>query len=331
MSKSATDHPDPSPAGREAVGRLLAHSAERTEQALRGYLRGLDGTPERLREAMAYSLFAGGKRLRPALVMAAGKLLGAREDALVAPAAAIECVHTFSLIHDDLPAMDDDDLRRGKPTNHKVFGEAMAILAGDALLSLAFEILATWDGSAAGLTTNPENCQSGVNGAGSTGSGAIVGAMVRELATATGASGMIGGQVADIDGEQQEPTETRIRYIHERKTAALLAASCRLGAIAARASVADIQALGTYGYHLGLAFQLADDALDATATAEQLGKRTGKDTQAGKQTMVRLSGVEATMAAARREVGQAVAALERYGLAGEPLRALAEFVVQRST
>lgn len=160
---------------------------------------------------------------------------------------------------------------------------------------------------------------------------AAVAAMVRELARATGASGMIGGQVADMLGEHQEPTEGSIRYIHERKTAALIVAGCRLGAIAAGASEADISALGRYGYHLGLAFQLADDALDATATAEQLGKRAGKDTEAGKQTMVRLHGVEATMQAAQREVGQATAALEGYGERAEPLRALAEFVIQRSS
>ncbi len=299
-----TDHPDTSGQRQVLIGRLLADSAQRAEQALNKHLQDLGDVPPRLREAMGYSLFAGGKRLRPALVFAAGQLFGAKEDTLVVPAAAIECVHTFSLVHDDLPAMDDDDLRRGKPTSHKVFGEAMAILAGDALLALAFEILTV-------------------------GAPARSAAMVRELAAATGASGMIGGQVADIEGERQEVTEARVRYVHERKTAALIAAACRLGVIAADGCDADLSALGHYGYHLGLAFQLCDDALDATATAQQLGKRAGKDTQAGKQTMVRLTGVEACLAAARREIDQAASALDPYGLAAEPLRALGEFVIQR--
>jgi geranylgeranyl pyrophosphate synthase len=295
------------PERRELVVRVLADSALRTEQALRHYLDELADAPPRLKEAMGYSLFAGGKRLRPGLVFAVGRMLGAPDDALMAPAAAIECVHTFSLIHDDLPSMDDDDLRRGKPTSHKVFGEAMAILAGDALLALAFELLTR------GTVSNG------------------MPAMVRELAMATGACGMIGGQVADIEGEHQQPTEANVRYIHERKTGALIAAACRMGAIAAGGCDADLTALGHYGYHLGLAFQLADDALDATATVEQLGKRAGKDAQAGKQTMVRLAGLEATMRAARREVEQAAAALEPYGQAAEPLRALAEFVIARSS
>ena len=307
MTKPATDLPDLPPKWRELVAQILTDSARQTEQALRNCLDELADAPARLKEAMAYSLFAGGKRLRPGLVFAAGRMLGAGEHALVAPAAAIECVHTFSLIHDDLPAMDDDDLRRGKPTSHKVFGEALAILAGDALLALAFEVL-TRDAARAGVP-----------------------AMVRELAAATGASGMIGGQVADIEGEHQQPTEANVRYIHERKTGTLIAAACRLGAIAAGGCEADLTALGHYGYHLGLAFQLADDALDATATAEQLGKRAGKDTRAGKQTMVRLAGLEATMQAARREVEQAAAALEPYGEAAEPLQALAEFVIARSS
>ncbi len=213
----------------------------------------------------------------------------------------------FSLIHDDLPAMDDDDLRRGQPTNHKIFGEAMAILAGDALLAFAFQILTE-------RIDNP----------------AIAAAMTRELATSTG-PGMIAGQVADMQGEQQPPSEATIRYIHERKTAALIAAACRLGAIAAGASQTDITTVGHYGYHLGLAFQLADDVLDATSSAEKLGKRTGKDTEAGKQTLVRLVGVEAARAAAIDETRQAIEALRGFGPQAEPLRALAQFVVSRTS
>jgi geranylgeranyl pyrophosphate synthase len=281
---------------------------------------------------MSYSLLAGGKRLRPALVFASGQVFGAKEDTLAVPAAAIECVHAFSLIHDDLPAMDDDDLRRGKPTSHKVFGEAMAILAGDALLALAFEIL-TSGSRVSGMGYGVWGLDGGRKahcGGPALGDRAAA-ALARELALATGPAGMIGGQVADMEGEKQEPTQQAVRYIHERKTAALIVAACRMGTIAAGAAETDITAVGQYGYHVGLAFQLADDALDATATADQLGKRTGKDTRAGKQTMVRLAGVEATIDAARRHVEQGVACLEAYGRAAEPLRSLAEFVVQRGS
>jgi len=308
LTTSATDHSDAARPQPDGVRQLLRDSALRTDAALRQYLADLHDVPPKLIEAMSYSLFAGGKRFRPALVFAAGRLLAAPEEALAPPAVAIECVHTFSLIHDDLPAMDDDDLRRGRPTNHKVFGEAMAILAGDGLLALSFQI----------LTDHIPNL-------------AMAAAMVRELAAATGPAGMIGGQVADMLGETKHVTEASVHYIHERKTAALIAAACRLGAIAAQAPDVHICTLGHYGYHLGLAFQLADDALDATATAEQLGKRTGKDTQAGKQTMVRLAGVEATRDAARQEVERALASLDGFGPQADPLRALAEFVVYRTS
>ncbi len=307
MTRPSTDQSETSLQRLDLVQPLLLDSARRTEQALRKYMGDLAQVPPQLLEAMQYSLFAGGKRVRPALVFACGSLFDAPEVDMLPAAAAMECVHTFSLIHDDLPAMDDDDLRRGVPTNHKVFGEAMAILAGDALLSLAFQILTERVGEAM-----------------------VAAAMVRELATATGPVGMIGGQVADILGETEEPTPAKVRYIHERKTAALLAASCRLGGLSGRTGQDDIRAVGEYGYHLGLAFQLADDALDATATAEQLGKRTGKDTRAGKQTMVRLAGVEATLQAADDHVQRALGAVDRYGEAAAPLKALAEFVVRRS-
>lgn len=308
MTSPATDRSGPQADGSDCARQLLAEGARQAETALRQYLGELQDVPPKLIEAMNYSLFAGGKRFRPALVLAAGRLLGAADDVLLPPAAAIECVHTFSLIHDDLPAMDDDDLRRGWPTNHKVFGEAMAILAGDGLLALAFQI----------LTDHLPD-------------GKMAAAMVAELASATGPLGMIGGQVADMLGEHQDPTEARVRYIQERKTAALIAAACRLGAIAAGAGESDISTLGHYGYHLGLAFQLADDVLDATATAEQLGKRTGKDAQAGKQTMVRLAGLDAARQAADDQMRRAIASLEAFGESAEPLRALAAFVVQRNT
>jgi geranylgeranyl diphosphate synthase, type II len=308
LAKPATDQQGLSSQRIALVQEALADSARQTEQALHGYLNDLKDAPGSLVEAMGYSLFAGGKRVRPGLVFAAGRLFGAPDERLAPPAAAMECVHTFSLIHDDLPAMDDDDLRRGRPTSHKVYGEAMAILAGDALVTFAFEILT-------------RHVQDPV----------VAAAMVRELAVATGPAGMIGGQVADMEGERLSVTQERILYVHERKTGALIAASARLGALAAGATDADTMAVGRFGYHLGLAFQLADDALDATATAEQLGKRAGKDTQAGKQTMVRLLGVEATMRTACEQVELATACLAPYGEGAEPLRALAGFVIQRSS
>jgi len=286
---------------------LLRSTAKQVERYLRAIFTDRSDAHDRLAEAMAYSLFAGGKRLRPALVMLTGRMLGATDDVLLPPAAAIECVHTFSLIHDDLPAMDDDDLRRGKPTNHIVFGEAMAILAGDALLALAFEILT-------GNISEPRMCV----------------AMVRELAEATGWCGMIAGQAADILGEGQQVTPQRVRYIHERKTARLIQAACRLGAIAAKADRQALAAISEYGYHLGLAFQMADDLLDATATAQQVGKRTGKDAAAGKQTAVRLASVEEVRQAAQKETENAIDALRDFGSAAEPLRGIAEFVVTRT-
>jgi geranylgeranyl diphosphate synthase type II len=266
--------------------------------------------PARLIEAVQYSLLAGGKRLRPALILECCRACAGHSDIAVnlsalAAAAAMEFIHTFSLVHDDLPAMDDDDLRRGRPTNHKVFGEAMAILAGDAMVTMAFEIIAA--------DADP----------------ALVPALVKELAHASGPEGMIGGQVLDIDGEEQSLTLAELQHVHRMKTGALLTASCRLGAMAAGASKAQLAAVTDFGRHLGLAFQIIDDVLDVTSTPEQMGKATNKDAAKGKNTYPVLLGLEASQQEARHQLALALEALKKLGSAAEGLQSLARFVVER--
>jgi geranylgeranyl diphosphate synthase type II len=287
---------------------MLRDCAARTDAALAELMSGGSRAPARLMEAMRYSLEAGGKRLRPALVLLACRACGGNDATALPAAVAMECIHTFSLIHDDLPAMDNDDLRRGRPTNHRVFGEAVAILAGDGLLALAFESLTH-------CPTTP----------------ATVVAMVRELADATGWQGMIGGQVEDILGERARPDAARVDRIHALKTARLIEASCRLGALAAGADESWLAALGRYGQALGMAFQVVDDLLDVTATTAALGKGAGKDETREKQTYPRVFGLEASRARARDLVQDAKAALDIFGDRAEPLLELADFVVQRES
>jgi geranylgeranyl diphosphate synthase type II len=276
--------------------------------------------PPRLVEAIQYSLLAGGKRLRPTLILeccdaclnSSASEQSAMTDAdarklasALASAAAMEFVHTFSLVHDDLPAMDDDDLRRGRLTNHKMFGEAMAILAGDAMVTMAFEILAT--------DAEP----------------AVIASLVKELAQASGPEGMIGGQVLDIDGEDQSLTLPDLQRVHRMKTGALLTASCRMGAISAGASESQLTAVTEFGRHLGLAFQIIDDVLDVTSTPEQMGKATNKDAAKGKNTYPVLMGLDASKAEAQHQLHLALDVLSEFGPAAEGLRNLAKFVVER--
>jgi geranylgeranyl pyrophosphate synthase len=281
--------------------------------AVEAYLRALSPryaqAPARLMEAVEYSLMAGGKRLRPALVLETASACGAPPDdrSALAAAGAIELIHTFSLVHDDLPAMDDDDLRRGRPTNHKVYGEAMAILAGDAMVTLAFELIAT--------DADPR----------------VAPALVRELAGASGPVGMIGGQVLDIDGENKHLSLDDLRHLHRMKTGALLTCACRMGAITAGAGAAKLEAVTAYGRHLGLAFQIVDDLLDVTATTEQMGKATGKDEGRGKNTYPHLMGVEGSRKAADEQLAAALKSVEPLGAAGAGLAALARFVVERNS
>lgn len=258
----------------------------------------------RLADSVVYSVRAGGKRLRPILVLECCRLCGGEDAAALPAALAMEFVHTFSLIHDDLPAMDNDDLRRGQPTNHKVFGEATAILAGDWLLARAL-----------GLLTSAAVPRS---------------AVAEAVATlARGTEAMIEGQDADMAGESRPPEQALVDYIHAHKTAALLETSCRLGALCAGAATTAVAALGTYGQHLGIAFQIADDLLDARGTVEQMGKAVGKDAAANKQTSPAVLGIAASEARAHAEVTHALTALETFGAAADRLRDLARYVVRR--
>jgi geranylgeranyl diphosphate synthase, type II len=289
---------------------LLAQSAQRVNDFFAQLGSRYPASPAKLIEAIQYSLMAGGKRLRPALVLesaaACGDGNGEPSPSALAAAAAMELIHTFSLVHDDLPAMDDDDLRRGRPTNHKVFGEAMAILAGDAMTTMAFEILAT--------DSKPQ----------------LVPALVRELAGASGPSGMIGGQVIDMDAKNPPTRLAELQHLHRMKTGALLTASCRMGAIAAEALPVKLAALDAFGRHLGLAYQIVDDILDQTATAEQLGKATRKDAAKGKVTYPLLIGLDESRREAREQLTAALDAAAPLGPRAEGLRALARFVVGRN-
>ncbi|MHA3773774.1 polyprenyl synthetase family protein [Verrucomicrobiota bacterium sgz303538] len=277
------------------------------EQALNGYLPRATTKPATIHKAMRYSLFAGGKRLRPILALAAAEACGGTPEAALPAACAVECVHTYSLIHDDLPCMDDDDLRRGRPTSHKVFGEGIAVLAGDALLTIAFEILAQ-----AETTTRYKT-----------------GALITELATASGSRWLIAGQVMDLEGEGKKISGEQLRFIHRAKTAALLTTSIRLGAMSANASEQKLQALTDFGQALGLAFQVIDDILDVTQTTEKLGKTAGKDVEATKATFPALFGLERSRAEARKLTEAAHASLKPFGEKAAYLRDIADYLLAR--
>ena len=288
------------------LSERLTQYSELTERKLGELLSESENAPI-LQESMAYSVFSGGKRVRPALCMAACELCGgSAEDALNA-ACAVELIHTYSLIHDDLPAMDNDDLRRGQPTSHKVYGEANAILAGDALLTLAFEVL-----SGAQEPLHP-------------------GRLARELARASGSRGVVGGQCEDLASEGKEPTAAQLDFIHLNKTAALIRASCRMGALAGGAGEADVEALGRFGERIGLAFQAADDILNATSTAEQLGKAVGSDAERSKMTYVALYGLEEAQEKTRALLQEAMQALRSLSRPAPALEALAQFIIQRKS
>lgn len=263
--------------------------------------------PATIHKAMRYSLFAGGKRMRPALTLAAATACGGKEEVAMPLACAVECIHTYSLIHDDLPAMDNDDYRRGKLTNHKVFGEGIAVLAGDALLTQAFEIAA----QAKGWSRYSHQD------------------LVLEVAKASGSLQLIAGQVADLEGEGKKTSVAQLKYIHERKTSALLCCSARLGGMSANCSAAQLQALTDFGYHVGLAFQVIDDILDVTQTSEKLGKTAGKDTKAQKATYPSIVGLEKSRKIATQLTDKAFAALTLFKGRAVALEALAEFLLKR--
>lgn len=263
--------------------------------------------PATIHRAMRYSLFAGGKRMRPALVLAAADACDGHEADALPLACAVECIHTYSLVHDDLPAMDNDDFRRGKLTNHKVFGEGIAVLAGDALLTQAFEIAAQAKGW-------PRYSHRD---------------LILEIAKASGSLQLIAGQVADLEGEGKKTSAAQLKYIHERKTSALLCCSARLGGMSANCSTAQLRALTDFGYHVGLAFQVIDDILDVTQTSEKLGKTAGKDTRAQKATYPSIVGLERSRKIAEELTAKAFAALKIFKGKALALEALAEFLLRR--
>lgn len=285
----------------------LAERSAAVDRALDRFLPKATAKPATIHKAMRYSLFAGGKRLRPVLCLAAAEACGGELEPAFPAACAVECLHTYSLIHDDLPCMDNDDFRRGRPTSHKVFGEGIAVLAGDALLTQAFEILTASEGTPRYSTA----------------------ALVRELAVASGSRQLIAGQVADLEGEGKKATLRELRFIHEAKTAALLTASIRLGGMSANATAGKLEALTAFGKNLGLAFQVIDDILDVTQTSEKLGKSAGKDVAAQKSTYPALLGLEKSRQEARRLTEASLSALKLFGKEGDTLRAIGEYLLQR--
>ena len=295
--------------------RHLETVSRRVEAVLDRLLAPKAEEPEAIRKAMRYSLFAGGKRLRPSLAAAAAQCCGGQASRVLKAAAALEMIHTYSLIHDDLPAMDDDDLRRGKPTNHKVFGEALAILAGDGLLTLAFETAAA----------NARDCRL---------DGAATAELIRVVAAGAGTSGMVGGQVADLGAEKWEgrlpPRRARslLEYIHLHKTAALIVASLEAGAVLARGTPDQRRGLRAYGRAIGLSFQIADDILDVVGDKKKLGKK-GSDAQNQKLTYVTLYGLQRARAEAAALTRRAHRALRPFGTRARVLHDLADYIVQR--
>ncbi len=265
--------------------------------------------PQRLHQTMRYSIFGGGKRLRPILCMASAEVFCGRHEPALIPAVALELLHTYTLIHDDLPAMDNDDLRRGQPTAHKVYGEANAILAGDALLTLAFEVLSQAE------ACGPHHASQ----------------LAYELARAAGSRGVVGGQCEDLASEGKTPTRDQLNFIHLHKTAVLIKAACRMGAIAGEAPAADLERIGLFGERIGLAFQAADDLLDATSTTEQLGKSAGRDQQNKKMTYVALDGLEKAREHLQNLLRSALEALGQLSRPAPVLEALAGFIVHRTS
>ena len=287
----------------------IATQTREVDRALDRLLPKATAKPATIHKAMRYSLFAGGKRMRPALVLAAAEACGGTHEAAMLLACAVECIHTYSLIHDDLPGMDNDDLRRGKPTNHKVFGEGIAILAGDALLTQAFEIAASCTGWKRYSIKD----------------------VVLEIAKASGSLQLIAGQVADLEGEGKKISRAQLRYIHERKTSALLACSVRLGGMSANCTPAQLDALTDFGYNVGLAFQVIDDILDVTQTSEQLGKTAGKDVKAQKATYPSIVGLEKSRVIAAELTSKAEVALQPFRGKAVALEAISAYLLRRQT
>jgi geranylgeranyl diphosphate synthase, type II len=293
-----------------SLKEFLAAETARIDAAL-GRLTPPESTaPATIHRAMRYSLFAGGKRIRPILCLQGAAAVSDHSPGALEAGCALEMIHTYSLIHDDLPALDNDDFRRGKPTNHKVFGEAMAILAGDALFTLAMQTLVRIEGLPAAAKV----------------------ALVEELSFGGGTvGGMIGGQVADIEGERQPPTPELLESIHRAKTGALLKASVRMGGICAGADPWQLDALSKYGEHVGLAFQIVDDILDVEESTEALGKTAGKDAAQGKITFPAVYGLEESRCMAQAECRRAHEALDPFGARAQRLHEIADLIVYRKS
>ena len=290
-----------------SIEKALNEAAAAVNRTLDELLPPVAGAEKRVVDAMRYSTMGGGKRIRPYLVLNSALLFDVHHDYALRAAAAVEMLHCYSLVHDDLPAMDNDDLRRGQPTVHKAFDQATAILAGDALLTLAFQVLAQLPGAA----------EQGIR-------------LVEELASASGTvGGMIGGQVHDLESEGQPPGAALLESIHRAKTGALIRASVRMGAIHAGADPEQLDALSRYGTHVGLAFQIVDDVLDVEASSEQLGKTAGKDAVQQKVTFPAVYGLERSREMAERERLGAHLALKRFDDRAERLRGLADLIVRR--
>jgi farnesyl diphosphate synthase len=293
-----------------SLAEAVRATAAEVDTALESLLPQPTGFHGRVQEAMRYAVMAGGKRLRPFLVLETAALFDVPRERALRVACAIECLHTYSLVHDDLPAMDDDDLRRGRPTTHKQFDEATAILAGDALLTIAFEILAD-------EATHPD--------------GAVRAALVMDLAKAGGHEGMIGGQMMDIEAPNHSFGADQVIELQRRKTGALFEFSCQAGARLAQASPADFKNLHAYAQALGLAFQIADDLIDVTGTVEAAGKAVGKDQEAGKATLVSIHGVEGARAEVEKLAEAARKSVAGYGAKGENLAGLPAYLLDRAS
>lgn len=299
---SATPH--------DTLHQYLNEIRRQVDEELERLLPGAQEYPPSIHQAMRHSVFAGGKRLRPILCLESGRLFQGEEKSLVPLGCALELIHTYSLIHDDLPALDNDDLRRGKPTCHRVYGEATAILAGDALLTLAFEVL-----SAPGLLPEGRSPR-----------------IIHELAHAIGTrGGMVGGQVVDLEAAGRQTDAATLQYIHSAKTGAFIRAAVRCGALGANAPEEDLARLTVYGAKIGLAFQIADDLLDVTGSKEELGKSVGKDGQQQKATYPAIHGLEKSQRIASQLVREACAALEPYGDRAKTLHEIAHFLITRKT
>ena len=290
-----------------SLKEYIKRNSERVDHALNRFLPPASTRPSVIHRAMRYSLFAGGKRLRPILAVASAEACGGRASQALAVASAVECIHTYSLIHDDLPCMDNDDFRRGKPTSHKVFGEGMAVLAGDALLTIAFEIAA----ASQPTSRHPQA------------------AFVRELAHASGSLFLVAGQAADLEGEGKKISPAQLQFIHERKTSALLTCAMRLGAMSANATPARLRAVTQAGHNLGMAFQVIDDILDATKTTEELGKTAGKDQKVRKATYPSILGMKRAREEADRFTLAAHRAIRSLGSRAFRLKQLADYLLIR--